>query len=47
MSSFGALYRAGAHEAVLKVKGLFLSWHVKFLVENYGSCSEGAEIACL
>jgi hypothetical protein len=45
-SSVGAIYRAGAHDAVLKIKGLILSWipHVNYLVQNYGSCSEGAEI---
>ncbi|KAK4603584.1 hypothetical protein RGQ29_012198 [Quercus rubra] len=45
-SSVGAIYRAGAHDAVLKIKGLILSWipHVNSLVQNYGSCSEGAEI---
>ena len=45
-SSVGAIYRAGAHDAVIKIKGLILSWiqHVNYLVENDGSCSEGAEI---
>ena len=45
-SSVGAIYRAEAHDAVLKIKGLILSWipHVNYLVQNYGSCSEGAEI---
>ncbi|KAE8021495.1 hypothetical protein FH972_007379 [Carpinus fangiana] len=44
--SLGALYRAGAHDAVIKIKGLIISWipHVNTLVHNYGSCSEGPEI---
>lgn len=45
-SSVGAVYRAGAHDAVIKIKGLIISWipHVNTLVHNYGSCSEGPEI---
>lgn len=45
-SSVSALYRAGAHDAALKIKGLIKSWvpHVDSLVQNYGSHSEGSEI---
>ncbi|XP_068334570.1 protein RST1 [Pyrus communis] len=45
-SSVGAMYRAGAHDAVLKIKGLIVSWipHMNTLVQGSGSCSRGSEI---
>lgn len=45
-SSVGAIYRAGAHDAVLKIKDLIISWipHVNSLVQNFGSCREDSEI---
>ncbi|KAG6720020.1 hypothetical protein I3842_03G037400 [Carya illinoinensis] len=45
-SSVGAIYRAGAHDAVLKIKDSIISWipHVNSLVQNFGSCSEDSEI---
>ncbi|KAG2714612.1 hypothetical protein I3760_03G035700 [Carya illinoinensis] len=45
-SSVGAIYRAGAHDAVLKITDLIISWipHVSSLVQNFGSCSEDSEI---
>ncbi|KAL5572771.1 hypothetical protein UlMin_022368 [Ulmus minor] len=44
-SSVGAMYRAGAHEAVLKLKSLLISWipHVNSVVQYSVSCFEGSE----
>ncbi|PON84247.1 Armadillo-type fold containing protein [Trema orientale] len=44
-SSIGAVYRAGLHDAVLKIKSLIMSWipHVNSLVEYSGSYSEGSD----
>ncbi|XP_038703770.1 protein RST1 isoform X2 [Tripterygium wilfordii] len=44
-SSIGALYRAGAVNAVLKIKDLVISWipPVDSVVKIYGSCSKGSE----
>ncbi|XP_015879308.3 protein RST1 isoform X2 [Ziziphus jujuba] len=45
-SSIGAIYRAGANDAVLKIKGLIMSWvpHVNSLVQCSGSCLEGSQM---
>lgn len=45
-SSISVIYRAGKHDAVLKIKDLIVSWipHVNSLVENYGSGCERSEI---
>ncbi|KAB2610199.1 protein RST1-like [Pyrus ussuriensis x Pyrus communis] len=45
-STVGAVYRAGAHGAVLKIKGLIVSWipHMTTLVQGSASCSRGSEI---
>ncbi|KAJ9135366.1 hypothetical protein P3X46_032557 [Hevea brasiliensis] len=44
-SSVGAIYRAGAHDVVLKIKDLILSWtpHLDTLVINSGLSGEGAD----
>ncbi|KAF4381599.1 hypothetical protein F8388_021227 [Cannabis sativa] len=44
-SSIGAVYRAGLHDAVLKIKSLIMSWipHVTSLVDYSGSYSESFE----
>ncbi|KAJ6302034.1 hypothetical protein OIU77_016190 [Salix suchowensis] len=45
--SFNAIYRAGAHDAMLKIKDLITSWipHVNSLVTNSSFSSEGREKA--
>ncbi|XP_022750551.1 protein RST1 isoform X3 [Durio zibethinus] len=45
-SSISAIYRAGAYDAVLKVKELIISWipHMNSLVQNFGSSSEKSEM---
>lgn len=45
--SFSAIYRAGAHDAMLKIKDLIISWipHVNSLVTNSSFSSEGREKA--
>ncbi|KAM1491327.1 hypothetical protein PS1_023795 [Malus domestica] len=45
-STVGTMYRTGAHDAVLKIKGLIVSWipHMTTLVQGSGSCSQGSEI---
>ncbi|KAJ6754277.1 FOCADHESIN FAMILY MEMBER [Salix purpurea] len=45
--SFNAIYRAGAHDAMLKIKNLIISWipHVNSLVTNSSFSSEGREKA--
>ncbi|PPR81272.1 hypothetical protein GOBAR_AA39444 [Gossypium barbadense] len=45
-SSIGAIYRAGAYDAVLKVKDLIISWipHMSSSVQSYGSSSERSEM---
>ncbi|KAK9272918.1 hypothetical protein L1049_003297 [Liquidambar formosana] len=45
-SSVGAIYRAGAHDAVLKIKALIISWipYANPLVQKSGSCIERSEI---
>ncbi|KAG5254553.1 protein RST [Salix suchowensis] len=45
--SFNAIYRAGAHDAMLKIKDLIISWipHVNSLVTNSSFSSEGREKA--
>ncbi|GMJ04271.1 ECERIFERUM 13, RESURRECTION1 [Hibiscus trionum] len=53
-SSIGAIYRAGAYDAVLKVKELIISWipHMSSSVQTFDSSNERSEIllsvgACL
>lgn len=45
-SSVGAIYRAGAHDAVVKIKALIVSWipHVNSLVQNSGHGGERSEM---
>ncbi|KAJ6965744.1 hypothetical protein NC652_003584 [Populus alba x Populus x berolinensis] len=45
--SFNAIYRAGAHDTMLKIKDLIISWipHVNSLVTNSSFSSEGREKA--
>ncbi|KAL5864319.1 hypothetical protein ACOSQ3_001833 [Xanthoceras sorbifolium] len=45
-NSIGALYRAGADDAVLKIKNLIISWipHVNSLVQSSDFCGERSEI---
>lgn len=45
-SSIGAMYRAGAYDAVLKVKDLIISWipRMSSSVQSYGSSSERSEM---
>ncbi|XVF14059.1 hypothetical protein REPUB_Repub09cG0024100 [Reevesia pubescens] len=45
-SSIGAIYRAGAYDAVLKVKDLIISWipHMNSSVHSFGSSRESSEI---
>ncbi|XP_039008484.1 protein RST1 isoform X2 [Hibiscus syriacus] len=45
-SSIGAMYRAGAYDAVLKVKDLIISWipHMSSSVQTFDSSNERSEI---
>ncbi|XWS44143.1 hypothetical protein CRYUN_Cryun15aG0019200 [Craigia yunnanensis] len=45
-SSIGAIFRAGAYDAVLKVKDLIISWipHMNSSVQDFGSSNERSEI---
>ncbi|XP_062010189.1 protein RST1 isoform X1 [Rosa rugosa] len=45
-SSVGAMYRAGAHDAIFKLKDVMVSWvpHMNRLVQGSGSYSGGSEI---
>ncbi|KAM5581749.1 hypothetical protein ABKV19_010801 [Rosa sericea] len=46
VSSVGAMYRAGAHDAIFKIKDVMVSWvpHMNRLVQGSGSYSGGSEI---